>query len=133
MNTDEKLMKGFYYNPSFGATPMKKLYDKVKDKGITQKIVKEFIDKQEAHQLFKTKKKKINYIPIYASYKNENLEGDVQVCLPHSAGQHGEQRQRSGPGWHLPALPGGGDYLWRTRDQRAALLPAHPPGQRDVV
>ena len=77
MNANEKLMKEFYYNPSFGATSMKKLYDKVNDKGITQKIVKEFIDKQEAHQLFKTKKKKINYFPIYASYKNENLEVDL--------------------------------------------------------
>ena len=37
MNANEKLMKEFYYNPSFGATSMKKLYDKVKDKGITQK------------------------------------------------------------------------------------------------
>ena len=77
MNTDEKLMKEFYYNPSIGATSIKKLYDKVKDKGITQKTVKEFINKQEAHQLFKTKNKKINYFPIYASNKNENFEVDL--------------------------------------------------------
>ena len=55
MNTNEKLMHELYYSPAVQATSLKRLYDKFKNKGITQKQVKEFLDKQESHQLFKKK------------------------------------------------------------------------------
>ena len=77
MDRNEKLMQELYYSPAIQATSLKKLYDKVRDKGITQKQVKEFLDKQESHQLFKKTNRKINFFPIYAEYKNEIFQSDI--------------------------------------------------------
>ena len=65
-----------YYSPSIQATSVKKLYELVKNRGITMKQVKEFITKQEAQQLFQ-KPKTVNYFPIFSSHKNEIFQVDL--------------------------------------------------------
>ena len=70
--TFEKLLHILYYSPNVGATSIKKLYEKVKNRGITQKQVREFIEKQESHQMFKKK-----YFPIYAQFKNQIYQMDL--------------------------------------------------------
>ena len=49
----EKLLNVLYYSPSTGISSAKKLYEKVKQRGITLEQVKDYISKQEAHQIFK--------------------------------------------------------------------------------
>ena len=71
MDTNDKLLHILYYSPNVGATSIKKLYEKVKNRGITQKQVREFIEKQESHQMFKKRNTKINYFPIFAQLKNQ--------------------------------------------------------------
>ena len=50
---NEKLLNVLYYSPSTGISSAKKLYEKVKQRGITFQQVKDYISKQEAHQIFK--------------------------------------------------------------------------------
>ena len=74
MNANEKLMHELYYSPLTQATSLKKLYDKVRNKGITQKQVKEFLDKQETHQVFKKTNRKIIFPHICRVQKSNFSE-----------------------------------------------------------
>ena len=56
MSVNEKLMEIYYYSPNQQYTSIKKLYDLLKHRGITYDEVKEYIQKQESHQLFKKTK-----------------------------------------------------------------------------
>ena len=64
------ILKELYYNPTYGLLSENNLYKKAKDKdkNITHALVKEFINKQEAHQLskkiYKTKTIYSNYCKI---------------------------------------------------------------------
>ena len=49
----QKLISDTFYDPKYGMQPATKLYNKLKDKGITLKQVKDFIEKQEGYQLNK--------------------------------------------------------------------------------
>ena len=51
--TEENLLKVLMYSPSTGTISVKKLYEKVKHRGITFQQVKDFVEKQEVHQLLK--------------------------------------------------------------------------------
>ena len=57
MNTDEIIHK-YYYNPRTGFTSAANLYKVIKEKhqGITLKAIKEFINKQQTHQIHTNKK-----------------------------------------------------------------------------
>ena len=48
-----KIIFSAYYDPSVGMQSAKKLYQKLKDKGVTLKQIKDFIAQQEVHQLNK--------------------------------------------------------------------------------
>ena len=48
-SVNEKLLNILYYSPSTGISSAKKLYEKVKQRGITFKQVKDYISKQETH------------------------------------------------------------------------------------
>ena len=72
----QKLMRINYYG-AMGATSVKKLYEKMKNRGVTMQQVKEFIDKQKTQQIFKKPKRSIIYFPIYASNGNEIFQGDL--------------------------------------------------------
>ena len=61
MEKDE-ILKEIYYNPKTGLNGAKQLYLQVKDKGISQKYVKEWLQRQEIHQIKTTKKKYYNAI-----------------------------------------------------------------------
>ena len=76
-SVDEKLLNVLYYSPSPGISSAKKLYEKVKQRGITFQQVKDYISKQEAHQIFKKQPRIKNYFPIVAKYKNEVLQRDL--------------------------------------------------------
>ena len=56
-NTKEILLTNLYYSPETQFTSIKSLYDAVKNKKITQNEVKQYIQKQESHQLFKKQPK----------------------------------------------------------------------------
>ena len=58
----EDLLKNAYYNPSIQATSFDKLYRLVRKHGVTQRQVKDFIEKQEAYQFFKKLKTVFSYI-----------------------------------------------------------------------
>ena len=55
-SVNEKLLNVLYYSPSTAIYSAKKLYEKVKQRGITFQQVKYYISKQEAHQIFKKDK-----------------------------------------------------------------------------
>ena len=76
-SVNEKLLNVLYYSPSTGISSAKKLYEKVKQRGITFQQVKDYISKQEAHQIFKKQSIIKNYFPIVAKYKNEVLQIDL--------------------------------------------------------
>ena len=47
---NDKLIKSSYYDPEYGLFSATKLYQKLKDKGVTLNEVKDFIKKQEVGQ-----------------------------------------------------------------------------------
>ena len=57
MNTDEIIHK-YYYNPRTGFSSATNLYKTIKEKqkGITLKTIKEFIERQQTHQIHTNKK-----------------------------------------------------------------------------
>jgi len=70
-------LKSIYYNPQTGFQSKKKLYEFVKDKGITKEQVEYFLKSQEVHQLHKKPELPKHYIPIIAKYPNEILQVDL--------------------------------------------------------
>ena len=76
-SVNEKLLNVLYYIPSTGISSPKKLYEMVKQRGITFQQVNDYISKQEAHQIFKKQPRIKNYFPIVAKYKNEVLQIDL--------------------------------------------------------
>ena len=75
--TKQVLMENLYYSPDTQFTSIKSLHDAVKNKGITNKEVREFILKQESNQIFKKAKKITHYFPIFARHKYEILQLDL--------------------------------------------------------
>ena len=57
ISVNEIFLNVLYYSPSTGISSAKKLYGKVKQRGITFQQGKDCISKQETHQLFKKKTK----------------------------------------------------------------------------
>ena len=76
-NTKEVLLTNLYYSPETQFTSIKSLYDAVKNKKITQKEVKQFIQKQESNRLFKKQPKVKNCFPIYSKNKFDILQLDI--------------------------------------------------------
>ena len=77
MNTNEKLLEILFYSPNTQFTSIKSLHDQVKKRGITYNEVKEFVQKQEATQLFKRQKKTKHYFPIVSKHKYEIMQTDI--------------------------------------------------------
>ena len=73
----EDKLKEIYYNPNVGLISANKLYQKVKDKGITLKQTVSFIKKQETAQLLKPVIKQKNYFPICSFEPNEHIQIDM--------------------------------------------------------
>lgn len=73
----QELIRNAYYDPSTGLQSAVKLYDKLKDKGITLKQIKDFINSQEVYQLHKTSQKIKKYFPISAGHENEIMQIDL--------------------------------------------------------
>ena len=74
---NEKLLHETYYNPTTGLISANKLYQKLKDQGITLKQIKDFLEKQETSQLFKPVVKNKVFFPIVAYEPNEMIQCDV--------------------------------------------------------
>ena len=72
-SVNEKLLNVLYYSPSTGISSAKKIYEKVKQRGITLQQVENYISKQVAHQIFRKQPRIKIYFPIVAKYKNEVL------------------------------------------------------------
>jgi hypothetical protein len=73
----QKLISDTFYDPKYGMQSATKLYNKLRDKGITLKQVKDFIEKQEGYQLNKQPVKVKHYFPIVAKYENEIFQVDL--------------------------------------------------------
>ena len=73
----ELLLKNLFYSPNTQFTSIKTLYDQVKNKKITYNEVRDFVQSQEATQLFKKQKRIKNYFPIAAKFKYEILQIDL--------------------------------------------------------
>ena len=76
LKTKETLLHALFYSPNTQLTSIKSLYDQVKNKGITNDEVKEFVKNQESNQLFKKHKRIKNYFPISARHKFEIIQMD---------------------------------------------------------
>ena len=60
-------IRKLYYNPKQGLTNPRKLHEKLKEKGISLKEIKEFVDRQEVGQKYRYKpNKKDQWYPITA-------------------------------------------------------------------
>ena len=77
MSTNEKLMQVYYYSPKQQYTSIKNVYKLLKHRGIKYDEVKDYIQKQESHQLFKKQKRIKNYFPIVAKHTNEIWQMDL--------------------------------------------------------
>ena len=73
----DKILKSIYFDPSTGLLSANKLYEKVKENGITIKEVKEFVNKQEVQQVLKQVKPVKYYFPITAKYKYQLMQVDL--------------------------------------------------------
>ena len=71
----EKLRE--FYNQGFFS--FQKLYHKIKDSGsnITQKQVKDFLQKQETYQIHKQQKLPKSFFPISSHYQNQVIQIDL--------------------------------------------------------
>lgn len=61
----ETILRKYYYDPEYGTVGSEKLYHRVKDKGITRKQVREFLDKQELYQVNKQPDSTGSFVPMY--------------------------------------------------------------------
>ena len=77
MSGNEKLLEILFYSPNTQFTSIRSLYEQVKKRGITYNEVKEFVQKQEATQLFKRQKRITHYFPIVAKHKYEIMQLDL--------------------------------------------------------
>ena len=77
LKTKETLLHALFYSPNTQLASIKSLYDQVKNKGITNGEVKEFVKNQESNQLFKRHKRIKNYFPISARHKFEIIQMDL--------------------------------------------------------
>jgi IS30 family transposase len=67
-----------YYDPSTGLySTVEKLYQKLKSRGITRPMIKDFIQKQENYQIHTTKKRITHYNPIKANHQNDIWQVDL--------------------------------------------------------
>ena len=66
-----------YYDPKTGFQSVEKLYRKLKDKGITRKQIKDFINNQEVYQLHKQQHKITKFLPITSGHENEIMQLDL--------------------------------------------------------
>ena len=76
-NTKQVLLENLYYSPNTQYTSIKTLYDAVRNKNITYKEVKAFIQAQEPTQMFEKQKQIKHYFPITAKFKFEILQMDL--------------------------------------------------------
>ena len=70
----DQILTKLYYDPQTGLSSAKNLYNLAKPYGYTQKYIKEWINKQETNQIFKTQKK--HYLPIIG-YGTDEYQMDV--------------------------------------------------------
>ena len=73
----EDKIKEAYYNPTTGLISANKLYQKLKEQGITLKQIKEFIRSQETGQLYKPITKESVYFPITSYRPYEHIQIDL--------------------------------------------------------
>ena len=73
----EEKLKEIYYNPQTGLISANKLYQKVKQDGVTLKQVKDYINKQETAQLLKPVVKPKMYFPITSFGPYQHLQCDI--------------------------------------------------------
>ena len=75
--TKQVLLENLFYSPNTLYTSIKSLYDAVKNKGITLKEVREFVQKQEVNQIFKTQTRIKKYFPITSKHKFDIIQIDL--------------------------------------------------------
>ncbi len=75
--TNDVLMQNLFYSPSTQFTSIRSLYNYLKNKGVTYNEVRDFVQKQEATQLFKRQKRVKHYFPIVAKHRFEILQLDL--------------------------------------------------------
>ena len=76
-SSKQTLLFNLYCSPNTQYTSIKALYEAVRNKGISYKEVRAFIQQQESSQLFKRQKQIKNYFPITARFKFEILQMDL--------------------------------------------------------
>jgi len=57
----DNIIRSLYENPEAGLTSIRKLYEKLKQYGITYKQIQTFLNKQETHQRHKIIKNQLSF------------------------------------------------------------------------
>ena len=71
------LLKNLFYSPNNHFTSIKRLFDQLKNKGITHEEVRNFLQQQETTQLFKRQRRIKHCFPVYAKHGFEILQMDI--------------------------------------------------------
>lgn len=72
---NEEDIRKVFYDPKQGLTSIKKLYEKLKEKGATYKQIKEFVEKQKIGQVYSRASSKKESFPINAD--KDSYQGDI--------------------------------------------------------
>ena len=88
MNTEEKIRE-LYLNPEFGLSSANKIYQKLKNEGVTLKQIKDVLSKQESVQISKRITKPKNYLPIMSYGANDIIQEDILDISNMSAANSG--------------------------------------------
>ena len=73
----EEKIKSAYYDPNIGLVSATKLYQKLKDQGISMKQIQDVLKKQEMSQLYKPITKERVYFPITSFKPYQHLQIDL--------------------------------------------------------
>ena len=88
MNQEDKI-RTLYLDPEFGLSSANKIYQKLKDEGITLKQIKDVLSKQESAQISKRITKPKHYLPIMSYGANDIIQADILDISNMSAANSG--------------------------------------------
>ena len=81
----DQVLKDVYFNPAHPASfsSLHALYESVKNQGISKKVVKEWLEKQEVYTLHKRVNRKIKRPRVIVPYKDYQWDGDTMNMVEY--------------------------------------------------
>ena len=88
MNKEDQI-RDLYLDPEFRLSSANKIYQKLKNEGVTLKQIKDVLSKQESVQISKRITKPKNYLPIMSHGTNDIIQEDILDISNMSAANSG--------------------------------------------